>query len=273
MGIYCAACRSPDIIQDSERGEVCCVRCGMVLEDRIPGADAEPAGVVLHTPIGIPETSIGSSPDAGGTARRLRRTDGRVAQGWTPAALRSGGLTAMRAMHDKLSLPESVYARAAAVFAGAVSAGHTRGRIVTAMAAASLYLACREAGVPRTIPDMAGASGLSRKTVGRHVRALLELGGAGSPEQYGIPILTARLAAAVGAGTACAREAAGAAGGLDRTFLDGRRPMVVAAAVLHVTMQRMSELRNMTKALRRVAGSAANAAGAAPANMARHGTA
>ena len=154
------------------------------------------------------------------------------------------------------------------------------------MAAASLYLACREAGVPRTIPDVAGASGVSRKAVAKHVRVLLELGGSGSPEQYGIPMLTARLAAAVGASAVSAKEAAGAAAGLDQTFLDGRRPMVVAAAVLHVTMERMSEphtmkhiaaaaaisdvaMRNMTRELRRVTGSAAGVVGVAPANITR----
>ena len=40
MGTSCATCQSYDTIRDDERGESCCARYSVMLEDRIPLADA-----------------------------------------------------------------------------------------------------------------------------------------------------------------------------------------------------------------------------------------
>ena len=238
----CTACRSPDTIQDDERGEICCTRCGMVLEDRIPGADAEPAGEALHAPAaGRSTVMAGGSRSAGGSAARMRRCDQWIASSAAASPLRGGALGRLRAMHDKLGLPEGVYRGAEAAYRRTTAVRNCRGRRLLAVMAASLYLACREADAPRTLGDVGRASGLPAGTVAKYVRFVLKRRGAVPPGQYSLPVLITRAANAVGASLACRRAAVETAGSLGMDYLAGKNPQVMAAAALYAAGRRASE--------------------------------
>jgi transcription initiation factor TFIIB len=74
---------------------------------------------------------------------------------------------------DRLSLSEMVIERAALIYRRALDKSLIRGRSISSIAAASLYAACRDREVPRTLKDIAVASNLSRKEIAKSYRLLL----------------------------------------------------------------------------------------------------
>jgi transcription initiation factor TFIIB len=78
---------------------------------------------------------------------------------------------------SKLGLPRNVRENAAVLYRGAVEKGLIRGRSIEGVAAAALYAACRRCRVPRTLDEIAEASRVDRKEIGRTYRFLArELG-------------------------------------------------------------------------------------------------
>jgi len=74
---------------------------------------------------------------------------------------------------DKLHVPANVKENSAVVYRKALDSGLVRGRSIAAIAAASLYAACRSAETPRTLKEVAGASRIKKKDVARCYRLLL----------------------------------------------------------------------------------------------------
>src|SRR5207245_8098564 len=74
---------------------------------------------------------------------------------------------------DKLHVPANVKENSAVVYRKALDSGLVRGRSIAAIAAASLYAACRSAETPRTFKEVAGASRIKKKDVARCYRLLI----------------------------------------------------------------------------------------------------
>ena len=83
-------------------------------------------------------------------------------------------LTSLHGMKTKLSVPDNVVENAAYIYRKAVSAGMTRGRTTSSLIAASLYAACREHGIPRTLNDVADAVNVEKKILSRDLRMLIK---------------------------------------------------------------------------------------------------
>src|SRR5208283_5484622 len=77
-------------------------------------------------------------------------------------------------LSDKLYIPPTVKEKAAVVYRKALDKGLVRGRAIAAIAAASLYAACRGSGSPRTLREIAEASLVDKKDVARCYRLLLK---------------------------------------------------------------------------------------------------
>ena len=74
----------------------------------------------------------------------------------------------------RVKFPSRAYQRKAAlVYRKALDKGLVRGRSISAIAAASLYAACRQSGTPRTLREIAESSLVDRKDVARCYRLLL----------------------------------------------------------------------------------------------------
>jgi transcription initiation factor TFIIB len=73
----------------------------------------------------------------------------------------------------KLSISPPVKEKAALVYRKALDKGLVRGRSISAIAAASLYAACRRSGLPRTLREISEASLVDKKDVARCYRLLL----------------------------------------------------------------------------------------------------
>jgi transcription initiation factor TFIIB len=78
----------------------------------------------------------------------------------------------LRLLKDKLTLPYVVVEKAAYIYRKAHERKLSRGRLVTALVAASVHIACREMNTPRTLKDIAAASNIKRKQLAKAYRLL-----------------------------------------------------------------------------------------------------
>jgi transcription initiation factor TFIIB len=76
-------------------------------------------------------------------------------------------------LSDKAYIPDPVKEKAAVIYRKALDKGLVRGRTITVIVAASLYVACRTTGTPRTLREIAEASFEDKKDVARCYRLLL----------------------------------------------------------------------------------------------------
>ena len=80
----------------------------------------------------------------------------------------------LRRLSEKLSVSEAVTERAAYIYRKALERKLVRGRSITAILAASLYAACRDREVPRTLKDVAAVGFIKKKDLARSYRLLLK---------------------------------------------------------------------------------------------------
>lgn len=189
------SCKTYPVVTDSERGEILCSGCGLVLVQNLEDFSYESHGYTqqefmtqTRTGPGISltmhdkglSTIIGSNKDSTGTSlsnrtklefNRLRMWDQR-SRSKTTSSL-SKAFTILHGMKTKLSIPDSVVEQAAYNYRKAVLAKLTRGRTMSSLIAASLYAACRENNIPRTLDDIASAANVERRLLSRDLRTLV----------------------------------------------------------------------------------------------------
>jgi len=76
-------------------------------------------------------------------------------------------------LKDKLVLPPSIVEKAAYIYRKAQERGLVRGRTISAMLVAAIYIACREIGVGKTLKEIAEGSNLKSKILSQSYRVLL----------------------------------------------------------------------------------------------------
>src|SRR5207249_2139714 len=196
VGHYvCPNCGSPSLVRDAETGEVICTNCGFVLSDP---SEQYVAPVPRRTEEGLLESQSGPpgrfsafdknlstiisraqasnrslSADERLQLWRLRRTQLRASAGSSTARNLSRAMSQLRGLSGRLNLPEVVTERAALMYRRALNKGLVRGRPINGMVAASTYAACRLTDVPRSLSEIAKASGMSRKLLAHYYRALV----------------------------------------------------------------------------------------------------
>ena len=79
-------------------------------------------------------------------------------------------LSELDRMASGMGLPRNVRETAAMIYRKAVNKNLIRGRSIEGVVAASLYAACRQCNVPRTLDEIAAASRVGRKEIGRTYR-------------------------------------------------------------------------------------------------------
>jgi len=83
-------------------------------------------------------------------------------------------LTELRRVASYLNIPDSLVETAALLYRKTVEKGLIRGRLIEAVVAAVLYSVCRTYNIPRTLNEMAEASGLTKKEIGRTYRFIVK---------------------------------------------------------------------------------------------------
>ena len=189
-------CKTYPIITDSERGEIVCGGCGLILVQNIADisyvsnsytlegfmklARTGPATSLTMYDKGL-STVIGTNKDFSGNAlpsktkyefNRLRTWDQRSKSRNT--ATLSKAFTLLNGMKTKLGIPDNVVENAAYIYRKTVNAKLTRGRTMASLISASLYAACRENNVPRTLDDIAAAGNVERRILSRDLRTIIK---------------------------------------------------------------------------------------------------
>jgi transcription initiation factor TFIIB len=189
-----------NIITDPESAEQICSNCGLVLSiEKTNEARPEwrtfntgqsnnnrirtgmPASLARHdmglsTIIGRADrdyTGNRISTSIKSTIDRLRILDYRTQlYSSTDRSLKTA-FTELDKLKDKLVLPDSVVEKAAYIYRKAQSRGMVRGRTVSAVLAAAIYIACRETEVGKTLKDIAQGTSVKPKTLSQSYRILL----------------------------------------------------------------------------------------------------
>jgi transcription initiation factor TFIIB len=83
-------------------------------------------------------------------------------------------LSEMSKISYKLNLPRNVIETSSILYRHALQKKLIRGRTIQSIVVASIYMACRQCGVIRTLHDLANAANISRKEAARNYRFLLK---------------------------------------------------------------------------------------------------
>lgn len=195
----CSRCGKGRIIIDTGTGENVCNNCGYVLpvkaidtgpdwraftqEERRdrkrtgPPTSLTKVGKGLATVIGKSFTDAHGKKLTALTKSRFKRM-----QTWdvrsklyTPKQRNLLRATSfLSRLADKLQLSSAVQEEAAYIYRKALN-NKLKGRSVTGMVAASVYAACRNNRVPRTLKDITKASNVNKNEIARSYRVLLQV--------------------------------------------------------------------------------------------------
>jgi transcription initiation factor TFIIB len=180
----CPECGSTRLMRDYECAEIVCMDCGFVVAAKI--ADRGPEWRAFddeqrskRTRVGAPltytihdkglSTTIdwhdrdiyGKSLSPGQKAQvyRLRKWQRRI--------------RVSDATERNLNLPKNILETASVIYRKAVKERLIRGRSIQGVTSASIYLACRQCGLPRTLDEISQSSLVNKKEVGRSYRFLI----------------------------------------------------------------------------------------------------
>lgn len=194
----CSMCKSGKTVTDPESGELICRNCGLVISDKAQESRPEwraftseeandrsrtgiPSSLARHD-MGL-STVIGrTDKDASGraidismrsTMGRLRAWDFRTqAHSPTDRNLRQA-FSELDRLKDKLRLSDAAVEKTAYIYRKAQERGLVRGRTISAMVGAAIYIACRETGTSRTLKDIAEIGNIKRKDLARIYRIVV----------------------------------------------------------------------------------------------------
>ena len=269
--IICSICRDGQMITDLESGEVICKNCGIVMLDKIQESRPEWRAFTVDdnndrsrtgTPRSLARHDMGLSTvigradkDASGnridismrsTMDRLRSWDFKT-QAYTPTDrnLRQA-FSELERLKDKLGLSDVIIEKTAYIYRKAQERGLVRGRTISSVLAAAIYIACRESGTSRTLKDIASISNIKRKDIARTYRLLvLEL-------NYKIPMIDpvkciVKVANKANLSEKTKRQAMDIMHSVTKSGISaGKDPMGLAAAVLYISCLNIGESRTQT---------------------------
>ncbi len=195
----CPECTSKNLVHDYDTGETICGDCGLVLYEQMLDKGPEwraftqqektsrsrvglPTSYSIHDK-GLSTTISQVDRDAFGRKLpistrlqmwRLRKWQIRSRVHSSIDRNLAQAMAELERLSSKVSTSPPIKEKAAVIYRKALEKGLVRGRSINAIAAASLYAACRKSGSPRTLREIAEASLVDRKDVARCYRLLLQ---------------------------------------------------------------------------------------------------
>ncbi len=186
------------MVDDYDQGEVICQACGLVLSEHTISKGPEwraftkeekdsRARVGMPTSYSIHDKGLSTvidraNRDAYGRQLplstrlqmlRLRKWQTRTRVHSSADRNLAQAMAELDRLTDILHIPATIKERAAIVYRKALDTGLVRGRSISAIAAASLYAACRASETPRTLKEVSAASRIRKKDVARCYRLLV----------------------------------------------------------------------------------------------------
>src|SRR5512136_233695 len=191
----CPECGGRQLVHDYERAELVCQGCGLVIDDDFIDRGPEWRAFdhdqrMKRSRVGAPMTftihdkglstmidwrnrdSYGRAISSKNRAQlyRLRKWQRRIRVSNATERNLAFALSELDRMASSMGLPRNVRETAAMTYRKAVNKNLIRGRSIEGVVAASLYAACRQCNVPRTLDEVANSSRVGRKEIGRTYR-------------------------------------------------------------------------------------------------------
>lgn len=199
--LVCKSCyKFSDLVTDTESGELICTNCGIVISNDKSSQQITPERHAFdanqmrdRSRVGMPmtltrhdrglSTVIGRpDKDASGHAldnsmssmmHRLRTWDYRIQVSSSTNRNLKNAFQKLDVLKGKLGLPANVIEKAAYIYRKVQQKRMIRGRTIAAALAASIYVASREAGVPRTLAEVASIGNVSYKGISKAYRQIV----------------------------------------------------------------------------------------------------
>ncbi|MHA2425107.1 MAG: transcription initiation factor IIB [Candidatus Thorarchaeota archaeon] len=255
----CSSCGFQDFHMDRVRGEQICTTCGSVISAHIidPGPEwrsftseeynarartGSPANLMLpdkglSTMIGWTDKDA-SGRSISGSRRaqiyRMRKWQRRSIFSQTDKRNLSLALMEMNRMASQLGIPRDIKETASQVYRVSLSKRLIRGKSISSMAAASLYIACRIHKVPRRLDEVTEEAGMDRYKLGKAVRHIVRYTGIKLPLPSAI-YLVPRISSEVGMGGTAVKEAISIiTRAQEYGITAGKDPGGIAAAALYI---------------------------------------
>lgn len=191
----CPDCNGSHLIKDYSRAEIVCKDCGLVIDSEIIDQGPEwrafdsdqrekrsrtgsPMTYRLHDK-GLSTVIDWKNRDSYGRSIpmknraqlfRLRKMQRRVTISNATERNLSIALSELDRLSSSMNLPRTVRETAAMIYRKAVFKKLVRGRTIEGILAASLYAACRQCNVPRSLDEISKTAGKSKKEIGRTYR-------------------------------------------------------------------------------------------------------
>jgi transcription initiation factor TFIIB len=277
----CPECASDNLVEDYDLGEIICQTCGLVISEHLMSTAPEwraftkeerdargRTGVPLSFSIhdkGLSTVIERVGKDAYGKSLstdrkldmlRLRKWHIRTRVNSSIDRNLTQAMAELDRLSDRLHVPSSTKERGAVTYRKALDTGLVRGRSIAAIAAASLYAACRSSETPRTLKEVAEASGLKRKDIARCYRLILRDLNLKMPVEDPIKCVS-KIASKVGVSPKTQMKALEILREARRkSIIAGKDPMGLAAAALYVacviqserkTQKEIAEVANVTE--------------------------
>ena len=188
----CPECGSVDLTYDSQKGEVICNECGLIVEEKMVDTGQDAGGQFNKSekkgrsgaPISIQKFDKGLTTNVGEVSDiyklessqtrkflRLKKWQERVSTS-IERNLRLA-MSELRRVASFLSLPSVVRDEASRVYNYVLQRGLVRGISMESVIAACIYAACRSYNIPRTLDEISEASDVERKEIGRTYRFIV----------------------------------------------------------------------------------------------------
>lgn len=263
-GLVCPECGSTNLVEDPSRGELYCARCGYVAQESMIDTSQEWRAFDTEqmsrrarsgAPLTFTKHDKGLTTEIGkGVGELYRVVPKKRAQyyrltKWQKRLIRSKdrnlsfALSELQRIVSFLNLSRSIHERIAKYYEEAVNKGLVRGRSIESVIAALVYAVSREYNSPRTLEEIAEASGIEKREIGKAYRYI--------SRELGIKILPAdpisfvpRFTSILGLSDkvhAKAIEILKKAKKLDAT--SGKGPTGIAAAAIYIACVLVGEKR------------------------------
>ena len=258
----CSECNiAQTIITDPQSGEIICGSCGLVVLDKIPVRGPEWGTLIADGRTGLPSslarydmglsTIIGwTNKDSSGhrlddvmhsRMKKLRTWDSRIHLHTSVEKSLKQAFNELDSLKDKLGLSDVIVEKTAYIYRKAEERALLRGRAISSILAAAVYIACREIGMPRTLNEIAASSNIKLRTLATDYRLLVKKLDLKIPLVDPI-ICIAKIANKANLTEKTKRQAMGIMHDVIRREISaGKRPMALAASVIFLSAMNTGE--------------------------------
>jgi len=195
----CPECGSTRLMRDYDCAEIVCMECGYVVAAKIADQGPEwrafddeqrakraragaPLTFTIHdkglsTMIDWHDRDVHGKRIASGQKAqiyRLRKWQRRIRVSDATERNLAFALSEISKIANNLNLPKNILETASVIYRKAVKERLIRGRSIQGVTAAAIYVACRQCSIARTLDEVAQASTVPKKEVGRSYRFLIK---------------------------------------------------------------------------------------------------